>query len=103
MRLILKSKKNTHFAIADYSGRGIIILPGSRINTFLSYDAMPKSVKMLRNNSEIVSQEGEVLKEVTFKSPSAAAQFVTGRSINGYVAWRIDDKISLKEYLKQNV
>jgi hypothetical protein len=41
------------------------------------------------------------LVDVKFTSPSSAAQFVTGRSVNGYVAWRPDDKMSLKEYLKK--
>ena len=102
MRVVLKSKHNTHFATAEYDGSKLTVLPGSRINLVLSYDAMPDTVKEKRSNRELVSSEGVVLKEIAFNSPSAAAQFVTGRSVNGYVSWRIDDKISLKEYRSQN-
>ena len=102
MRVILKSKRNTHFAMAEYDGSKLTVLPGSKINLVLSYDAMPESIKKTRNNKELVSADGVVLREVEFNSPSAAAQFVTGRSVNGYVSWRIDDKISLKDYRAQN-
>ena len=102
MKVILKSKHNTHFATGKYDGSKLTVFPGSRINLVLTYDAMPESVKAARNNRDLVSADGEVLKEIVFNSPSAAAQFVTGRSVNGYVSWRIDDKISLKDYRAQN-
>ncbi len=102
MKLVLKSKNNTHYATAEYDGCKIVVLPGSRINMVLTHSAMSKSIKEARQNTNIVSPEGKVLKEISFDSPSAAAQFVTGRSVNGYISWRIDDKISLKEYREQN-
>ena len=102
MRVILKSRHNTHFATGEYDGNRLTVFPGSRINPILSYTAMPESVKEVRNNRDLVSAEGVVLKDVVFNSPSAAAEFVTGRSVNGYVSWRIDDKISLKVYRAQN-
>ena len=101
MKVILKSKRNTHFATAEYKEGVLTILPGSKINTTLSYEAMAESIKALRSNTDMVSSDGIVLKKITFSSPSAAAQFVTGRSVNGYISWRIDDKISLKEYRNQ--
>ena len=102
MKIILKSRLGTHYATADYDGNKLTVLPGSKINMVLQYDAMPDVIKGLRTDTSVVSSTGEVLKNVDFTSPSAAAQFVTGRSVNGYVSWRIDDKISLKEYRKQN-
>ena len=102
MKVILKSRNNKHFATAEYDGSMLTILPESRINLTISYDAISESVKEYRNNRDLVSADGVVLKEITFKSPSSAAQFITGRSVNGYIAWRIDDKISLKKYREQN-
>ena len=98
MKVVLKSKRDTHYATGEYSENGIKILKGSKINTIDSYPKMPDKIKDLRNNREYVDTRGVVIKEVLFTSPSAAAVFVTGRSTNGYISWRIDDKISLKEY-----
>ena len=102
MKVILKSKKDTHYAEGEYDGQRVTILPDSKINTTLSYAAMSEKIKLIRNNPEYVSAEGIILKEIEFGSPSTAAQFVTGRSVNGYISWRIDDKISLKDYREKN-
>ena len=102
MKVILKSKKDTHYAVGEYDGQRVTILPDSKINTTLSYAAMSEKIKLIRNNPEYVSAEGLILKEIEFGSPSTAAQFVTGRSVNGYISWRIDDKISLKDYREKN-
>ena len=102
MIVILKSKKGTHYAVGEYDGQRVTILPNSKINPTLSYAAMSERIKSMRNNPEYVSAEGIILKEIEFGNPSSAAQFVTGRSVNGYISWRIDDKISLKEYREKS-
>ena len=44
--------------------------------------------------------DGNILKEdVVFKSPSTAANFVTGSSCNGYVTWKTEAGINLKNAL----
>lgn len=98
MKLILKSKKNTHYATAEYFDNKIRILKGSRINLFESFSGMSNTIRTLRNNREFVTEDGELVQDIEFNSVSSAAVFVTGRSVNGYIAWRIDDRISLKEY-----
>ena len=98
MKVILKSKKDTHYAIGDFTEKGIKILKGSRINVIDSYPKMSDRVREIRKNRKVVDEEGVLLEDVFFNSPSSAAVFVTGRSTNGYISWRIDDKISLKEY-----
>ena len=101
MDVVLKSKHGTHYATGKYDGSELIVLKGSKINQIDSFPKMPRDIRNLRNNSEIVSPNGVVLQNVVFSSPSAAAVFVTGRSSNGYIAWRIEDKVSLKEYRKE--
>ena len=101
MLVILKSKKDTHFAKGEYDGKGIVVLCGSKINMVDSFDKIPKDVYNMRNSRKIVNKDGVVLKDIEFNSPTSAAIFVTGRSVNGYIAWRPDDKMSLKEYLKK--
>ncbi len=101
MKLILKSKKNLHYAEAEWDGEQIIVLSGSKINPMLAFPQMSEEIKHMREDRKIVNEQNELLVDVRFTSPSSAAQFVTGRSVNGYIAWRPDDKMSLKEYLKK--
>ena len=103
MKVILKSKRNTHYAEAIYTDGKITVLKGSKIckyvPPYMERKAMP--IYALRNNQDIVNEEGVVLQNVEFNSPTSAAIFVTGRSVNGYISWRPEDKVSLKEYLKR--
>ena len=99
MKIYLNSKNNSHSAIAEYSDGIVKVLAGSKINTVMSYPKMPVEVVSRRKDKALVSDDGLVLKDVSFNSPTAAAQFVTGRSSNGYISWRPDNKMSLKEYL----
>ena len=99
-RMILKSKKNTHYAEAVINGKDIIVLKGSKINPLDAFPKMSNELKIMRGDRTIVSEEGILLKDMTFNSPSTAAQFVTGRSVNGYIAWRPNDEMSLKAYLE---
>ena len=101
MKLILKSKKNLHYAEAEWDGEQIIVLSGSKINPIVAFPRMSEEIKLMREDRKIVNEQNELLVDVKFSSPSSAAQFVTGRSVNGYIAWRPDDKMSLKEYLKK--
>ena len=77
---------------------GITIKAGSRINKTLKFPAMSMYIQQLRCNEKYVDQNGELLTDITFMNPTQAALFVTGRSVNGYIAWRVNDKISLKTY-----
>ncbi len=102
MKVILKSQLKTHYAFGEYDGTGITVLSGSQINTLDKYPKMPNGIRQLRHDLNCVTKEGLVLNDIHFSTPSAAAIFVTGRSSNGYIAWRVEDKISLREYLRQN-
>lgn len=100
IKIVLKSKKKLHYAEATLSDRKTTVLKGARINLVDSFPQMSQSLLQLRKDRTVVSAEGELLKDITFASPSTAAQFVTGRSVNGYIAWRPNDEMSLKAYLK---
>lgn len=101
MKVILKSKTKKHFATGEFDGAGIVVHKGSRINVVDSYPRMPQKVRILRHDKEYVTEDGEVIRDVPFSSLSAAAVFVTGRSSNGFIAWRVDDKYSIKEYFRK--
>lgn len=106
MKLYMKSKANTFSAFADYENGNLIVLTGSRIRI----DYFSKSIRgggktalILREHTDFVNEEGIVLRDIKFTSPSTAAQFVSGRNTNGLVAWKIQDtNTTLKEYLEKN-
>ncbi len=102
MKLYLNGRSGTHNAVAEYWNNEIRVLAGSKINLRLQFDKISTEAKAKRNDRTIVSESGELLVDVVFKSATAAAQFVTGRSINGLIAWRNEDKMTLKQCMSQN-
>jgi len=77
-----------------------IVLKGSTIRVNIPDDKKGADVvKKTRCDRKIVDSSGIVLADCAFSSPSTAAQFVTGRISNGYVAWRVDAKNNLGRYL----
>lgn len=103
LRIYTKSRDGIVFAEAIYTLDKTIVLPGSRIKNSIS-----KSVrgyvfaKQLLNDRSCVSQDGKVLKECIFNSPSMAATFVTGNASNGYRVWKTKEGITLGNFLKEN-
>ena len=93
LNVVLKSKHNLHYATGIYGEGKLTVLKGSKINLVDSFPEMSQNLKDMRSNRELVAENGELLRDVDFSSPSSAAQFVTGRSVNGYIAWRPDDKM----------
>ena len=89
-------------AEAIYEGDTITVLPGGTISAdFADHIQGGRKAKSFRNNPEYVDSDRNIIKECVFTSPSTAAQFVTGRSTNGYEAWKVEKKKSLGTYLKE--
>ena len=102
MEVVLKSRNGKHNAKGEYKKGKIKIFKGSKINlNTAEYFDEPKKNKEIKRDKTIVNNEGILLKDIEFDNPTSAAQFVTGRSVNGYISWRPNDKISLKEFLKE--
>lgn len=100
VEVVLNSKSGSHQANGVFDGTSVTVKKGSKICLTDSYADMSLRVKSKRRDCELVGDDGIVKQDITFESPTAAAQFVTGRSVNGYVAWRPENKMSLKEYMK---
>lgn len=88
-------------AEAIYAGDKITVLKGGKISQdFAAHIKGGTFSKKMRENKEVVDSNGIILQDCEFSSPSTAAQFVTGRSTNGYSAWKVDKKVKLGDYLK---
>ena len=97
----IKTRTTGCMASAEYCGETIIVKAGGTISDdFANHIKGGKQAKEYRDNPEYV-QGRKIVKDCVFYSPSTAAQFVTGRSTNGYEAWKVEPKKSLGAYLKE--
>ena len=102
IRVFIKSKSTDVYAEAVYDGETMTVLPGGKISTdFASHIHGGRKAKSYRNNDEYVGSDRTIINECVFNSPSTAAQFVTGRSTNGYEAWKVETKKSLGKCLEE--
>lgn len=96
-----KSREGLYEAKAIYEEGNVVVLKGSKINNIASEGFKPSTlVKQLREDSDIVNENGILLKDVKFNSLSTAACFVTGRSANGMITWKTEDGKYVRYTLK---
>lgn len=92
-----KSRKSgiTLEAMCKQTTEGFVVLKGSLIETIDS-DSIPPGIKDSRKNAQI-DENGILLDDVLFRSPSYAAAFVVGGHANGLTEWKTEDGKTLKE------
>ena len=74
---------------------GFVVLKGSHISP-AEADYISEVIKQQRKSAKI-DAEGKLMEDMLFTSPSYAASFVTGMSINGREYWKTEDGRTLKE------
>ena len=100
MKLFTKSRDDLYQARALFDGKTIIVLAGSQINMKNNPGYKPsKTIRTIRNDRAVVSNEGAVVQDISFETLSAAATFVTGRVANGMIVWKTEDGKCIKHYL----
>ena len=99
-----------HFALKDgsayadgvYDGGKTIVKAGGKVSErFSTCIRGGTRAKTMRADPKYVNSERTIIADCVFDSPSTAAQFVSGRSVNGYDAWKVEKKKSLGTYLKE--
>ncbi len=102
--IYLIAKDGSYNAQATYDSNGeITVKKGTRIRTqFASHVRGGKTAKKYREDPSYVNEDGITLQDCKFTSPSTAAQFVMGSSVNGWTAWHIDKKTNLKQYIEKS-
>lgn len=101
IKVTITTRSSDVKADAIYKGDCIIVQPGGKISQdFAEHIRGGRKAKSYRDNPEYVNEERIIIKPCEFSSPSTAAQFVTGRSTNGYEAWKVEPKLTLGNYLK---
>lgn len=94
-----KRGKNSkgELAIGKVADDGFWVLKGSHIHQSLS-GTIPSGVKKGRDiYADFIDNHGVLQRDVCFGSPSYAASFVCGFSINGLTAWKSKEGLTLKE------
>lgn len=100
MKLFL-SKRNSSVdaaAIYDVDKQAFTVLKGSKVSTDIADFRGANSI--LKHRKDTVVDSVTII-DVTFKSASTAANFVTGRSTNGLIAWKTEDGKTLKDSLTE--
>lgn len=76
---------------------GYTVLKGSKISSEITYSEKFRGAKSIEKAREGVVDGTLLIKDVTFKSASTAANFVTGTSTNGLKVWKDKKGTTLKE------
>lgn len=100
MKFYLRNRKKAFDAVAEYdaSKKTFIVLKGSRVSDTISNSPSFRGKKTIfKFRDEYVQNGVDVFRDVVFKSPSTAANFVTGTSTNGCIAWKDEAGHTFKE------
>ncbi|MDD3881743.1 MAG: DUF4357 domain-containing protein [Eubacteriales bacterium] len=102
MKIYLKNKSCTYSAEAIFNmeTRETVVCKGSKISNTIAHGKFrsAKSIEKLRNSGCV--NNGILVEDISFKSASSAANFVTGTSTNGMTAWKNENGLPLNECLK---
>lgn len=84
------------------SSDGFVVLKGSTINPVLKKSCPEKAVKNRKKYADKIDVRDTLTADLLFSSPSAAAAFVGGVSLNGNSLWKDADGLPLKEIIKEH-
>ncbi|MVB09490.1 hypothetical protein CAFE_01460 [Caprobacter fermentans] len=91
-------KRSGADAKARLTNEGLVILAGSVIREEL-LSSCPDHAKSAReDNRKYIDENGALQKDILFKTPSGASDFVLGASTSGNVEWKTAEGKTLKEF-----
>ena len=104
MRVYLKSVKRMIDTVGEYNEKTkeLIVLKGSKVSGYVSEAEKFRGANTVIKQRKQYVKDNVVLEDVIFKSSSTAANFVTGSSTNGLVAWKDANGKKLKDVLSDN-
>ena len=84
-----------------YDGTSLIVLKGSRVSGVTIYGSQRDT--LIKNNCARDGNDFVLVKDVAFHAPTTAANFCTGRSVNGWDFWKDSSKRPLKALVEHKV
>lgn len=102
MKLYIIKEKKEIYAEGEYDPKTkkMIVYKGSKLSKDIAHSATFRGAKSIEKYRTGIVKNNVLTENISFKSSSTAANFVTGRSSNGFDVWKNKDGISLKELTK---
>ena len=97
INVYMKGRNESYDAKGIFDGSNMIVLKGSKIKD-AHFKERIRISEEIRNNPKLV-KDNIVLEDITFASPSTAANFVADTVCNGLRNWRTMEGITLKNYI----
>ncbi len=103
MELYLKKPSSGVSAVGEYDFEAgtMTVKKGSTVSENVHSDGKFRSAKSVARYREAHCEGATVKEDVVFKSASTAANFITGRSTNGLIAWKDAEGRTLKELMSE--
>ncbi len=105
MKVYLERKRNNISAQGDFNPetKALTVLKGSQVSDTIAYTEKFRGAATIEKHRAGNIKDGKLIKDITFKSASTAANFVTGSSTNGLTAWKTEEGKAIREIVKSNV
>lgn len=103
MKIILNSRKGLYSAKGDYNLETgeVKVFKNSTVSKEIAYSDKFRGANTIEKHRYSNVEKNILKKDITFKSLSTAANFVTGRSTNGLIAWKTEDGTKIKDIIKK--
>lgn len=101
MKIFMKKDRLGVDAVGTYNPdtKECIVLKGSKVSETISHAPTFRGAKSIEKSRVGTVENGIVMRDVAFKSCSTAGNYVTGRSTDGFSAWKVKNGQTLREYL----
>lgn len=102
MEVYINRKDGTQ-AAGEYNSEtnALIVLKGSIVSSTVNRSEKFRGTATIERLREEYVKNGIVVEDVTFKSPSTAANFITGASSNGLTVWKDETGKKLKDVISK--
>lgn len=102
IQVYAKGRNQRYCAKGIFDGKRLQVLQGSKISSSIGAKITP-IVDKIRNNPKLVSTDYIVLDDISFRSASTAASFVTGNISNGMRIWKLDSGRPLGTVMREDI
>ena len=86
----------------DFSTGEMLVKKGAIVSEGVAIGGKFRSANTVIKNREQYCKGRKTIKDVVFSSASTAANFITGTSTNGLIAWKDKEGKALKEILSEH-
>lgn len=94
---LLLFNRSSQNATGRRTSEGFVILKGSVISSDLQKSCPENVIKLRERYKSKIDENHTLTEDILLSSPSAAAAFVGGSSLNGNELWKTEDGITLKK------